>query len=717
MTAHFNNDQSDANSKCSGSHGKVVAQGNRQEIGSEWPEGSHRQRTSIHTQPDCRMKEITMKTKTTLYSCLAALGLTFSLGTQAARANVTVTVLPGSQVAFVGSNVVFSAQVSTTAGETITGYTWKMSTNGVAPFNIIAGATTATCTLTSVQMSDAGSYFTQVTYNSGTNVGLVSVSAAVALVVHDQARITSQPQGGFIRITGTNVSFSVTALGLAPLSYQWRLNGLNLANGARITGANGANLTVSTLIVADSGSYDVVVTNLYAAATSQVATLTVFAPPGIAVPPANLAIITGSNASFSVTPTGSAPLSFRWIKDGTPLSNSGRISGATNTTLTITAATTNDAGGYSVLITNIVGWVTSSVATLTVLVPPTITSATSAAGKQGTFFSFTNTATGTLPITFGVDGYTNGLSLEPTNGIISGIPLTTGVFSLTIYATNAAMTTTGQLVLIFTTGVPGINSALTASGKQGTVFSYTITASNNPTTFSASALPAGLNFDPVSGIISGPPIVSGIFPIMITASNQFGGDAEVLTLTIASAAPSITSARTAAGTENVAGFSYTIRASNTPTTFGASGLPLGLMVNPTNGVISGTPWFGGTFTVPVWADNAWGTGTTNVVMTITFATLHGLAITDVINTWSKPYLLDFSFSLRDGTNPVVRLPIQFQVVCMEDGVPISSEAPLILDSVMGSSSKQLKTFLVLDYTYSMFVVPGAIRSEEHTSEL
>src|ERR1019366_8445415 len=104
---------------------------------------------------------------------------------------------------------------------------------------------------------------------------------------------------------------SVTALGLAPLSYQWRLNGLNLANGARITGANGANLNVSALIVADSGSYDVVVTNLYAAATSQVATLSVFAPPGIAVPPANLAIMIGSNASFSVTPSGSAPLSFR----------------------------------------------------------------------------------------------------------------------------------------------------------------------------------------------------------------------------------------------------------------------------------------------------------------------------------------------------------------------------------------------------------------------
>src|ERR1017187_2098563 len=660
-----------------------------------------------------------MKSKTPLYSCPTALGLTFWLGTPPAQAIVSVSVVPTNQIVLVGGSAVFNAQVSTTAGETITGFIWQMSTNGLSPFTTIAGATTATCTLSNVQTTNAGSYFATVAYNSGTSTGLVSVSAAVTLVVHDQARITTQPQGGLIRITGTNVSFSVTALGLAPLSYQWRLNGLNLANGARITGANGANLTVSALIVADSGSYDVVVTNLYAAATSQVATLSVFAPPGITVPPANLAIITGSNAVFSVTPSGSAPLSFRWSKDGTPLSNGGSISGATNNTLTITATTTNDAGGYSVLITNIVGSVTSSVATLTVLVPPTITSATSAAGKQGTFFSFTNTATGTLPITFGADGLTNGLSLDPTTGIISGIPLTTGVFSLTIYATNAAMTTTGQLVLTFTTGAPGITSALAASGKQGQVFSYTIVANNNPTALSVSVLPPGLNFDPVSGIISGPPIVSGIFPITITASNQFGGDAQVLTLTIASAVPVITSARTATGTENVAGFTYTIRATNTNsfTTYGASGLPLGLSVNSTNGVISGTPWFGGTFTVPVWAANAWGTGTTNVVVTITNATLSGLAITDVINTYSKPFLLDFSFSLKDGTNPVVRPPSQFQVVCMEDGVPISSEAPLILDSVMGSSSKQLKTFLVLDYTYSMFVVPGAIDAMQAAAEL
>jgi hypothetical protein len=660
-----------------------------------------------------------MRSSTLFYSILAGVGLALTVGTQRASAFVSVGVLPTNQVGLVGGSATFNAQVSTTGGESITGYAWQMSTNGLSPFTTIPGATGSACTLTNLQTTNAGYYFARVTYNSGTNIGLVSVSPSVTLVVHDQARIIGQPQGGLIRITGTNVSFGVSALGAEPISYQWRLNGVSLADNARISGATASNLTVSALITADSGSYDVVVTNLYAAATSQVATLNVYAPPGISVQPANLTILVGSNANFSVTPTGSAPLSFRWMKDGVNLSNGGRISGATNSSLAIANSITNDAGGYNVYITNIVGTITSSVASLTVLVPPTITSATNASGRQGLLFSFANTATGTLPITFGVDSLPTGLSLEPTNGIVSGIPAVTGVFNVTIFATNAAMTTAGPLVLTFTTGAPGITSATNANGKQGQNFNYTIAASNNPAIFSATALPDGLSFNPTNGVISGPPIVSGTFQVAIGATNEYGWDTKVLTLNIASSLPVITSARTATGTENLSGFSYTIRASNSPTRYGASGLPLGLTVNTNTGVISGTPLYGGTFTVPIWAINAWGTGSTNLVLNIAYATLGDLAITDVANTWSKPYLLDFSFSLRDGTDPstdgpVVRPPGQLKVVCMEDGQRVPTETAIILES---GDKKQLRSFLVLDYTYSMYVVPGAIDAMQAAAKL
>jgi len=231
-------------------------------------------------------------------------------------------------------------------------------------------------------------------------------------------------------------------------------------------------------------------------------------------------------------------------------------------------------------------------------------------------------------------------------------------------------------------------------------------------------LPGGLSLDTATGVISGWPLVSGTIPITIGAANRDGSDSQVLRLTIASLAPVITSATTATWTEeNPTNFTYTILASNGPTQFGASNLPLGLSIDATTGVISGTPLYGGIFTVPIWANNMWGTGSTNLVLTINYAPLGSLAIANVTTNWSKPYLLDFSFSLRDGTTPVVRPPSELQVVCLEDGVPIASEGPPILASVMGSGTKQLKTILALDYTSSMFVVPGAIDAMQAAAQL
>jgi hypothetical protein len=648
---------------------------------------------------------------------MAVIGLALGFSSRPASAFVTVSVTPTNQVVPVGSNPAFNAQVSTTAGETITGYTWLMSTNNQNPFTTIVGATNATCTLTNVQVSNAGFYFVQVAYTVGGNSQPPVSSPAVILAVYDQARIVTQPVGGLIRLAGSNVSFSVTAAGSAPLTYQWRLNSGNLANNARISGANGTNLSITALVATDTGSYDVVVSNIYSSVTSQVATLSVLVPPGISAQPQSTAVIVGSNAAFSVTATGSSPIGYVWWKDGAILSNGGRISGATASSLTVAATTTNDDGGYSVVLSNAVGSITSSVATLSVLVPATITSPTNLAWRQGAFLSFTVTAAGTTPITFGAVGLPQGLALDPNSGILSGIPLVTGVFNIGLYATNAAMTTTGQLALTLTTGVPGITSSLSASGKQGNSFSYTIVASNTPTFFTASALPAGLNLNPATGVISGPPIVSGAFSVPISAGNQFGADTEVLTLTISSALPVITSALTATGTENQTNFSYQIKASNSPTDYGAGDLPLGLTINTTNGTISGIPWVGGTYTIPIWADNVWGTGSNNLVLTINYAPIGGLAITNVTYNYSKPYLLDFAFSLTDPTTsePVVRPPSQLQVVCMESGYPISSEAPLILTSAVGS--KQLKTFLALDYTYSMYIVPGAIDAMQAAAEL
>ena len=80
---------------------------------------------------------------------------------------------------------------------------------------------------------------------------------------------------------------------------------------------------------------------------------------------------------------------------------------------------------------------------------------------------------------------------------------------------------------------PVITSSLTASGNQGSPFTYTITATNLPTSYNATGLPAGLSINTTTGVISGTPTVTGSFNITITATNGIGSDNEILVLTLA----------------------------------------------------------------------------------------------------------------------------------------------------------------------------------------
>jgi hypothetical protein len=90
-------------------------------------------------------------------------------------------------------------------------------------------------------------------------------------------------------------------------------------------------------------------------------------PPLIVAGPTNQSVFAGATARFNVTATGSPPLSYRWRFNGTSLSDNVSISGSSTAALTINEAYGAHAGGYSVVIGNSVGSVTSQVATLTVI--------------------------------------------------------------------------------------------------------------------------------------------------------------------------------------------------------------------------------------------------------------------------------------------------------------------------------------------------------------
>src|SRR5205085_1940480 len=135
---------------------------------------------------------------------------------------------------------------------------------------------------------------------------------------------------------------------------------------------------------------------------------------------------------------------------------------------------------------------------------------------------------------------------------------------------------------------PSITSAQSATGTNGSTFSYQITATNSPTSYAASGLPAGLILNTATGLISGTPTITGTSSVTISASNAGGTGSATLVITVLPTPPSITSGLTATGT-NGSAFSYQITASNTPTSYAASGLPSGLTLNTSTGSISGTP--------------------------------------------------------------------------------------------------------------------------------
>ena len=79
---------------------------------------------------------------------------------------------------------------------------------------------------------------------------------------------------------------------------------------------------------------------------------------------------------------------------------------------------------------------------------------------------------------------------------------------------------------------PVITSANAATGALGSAFSYQITASNTPSSFAATGLPAGLSVSSATGSITGTPTIVGSYSVTISATNSTGTGSSMLTLTV-----------------------------------------------------------------------------------------------------------------------------------------------------------------------------------------
>lgn len=152
----------------------------------------------------------------------------------------------------------------------------------------------------------------------------------------------------------------VSPLSSVPLSYQWSFNSTPIQN------TTNATFSIASAQTNHAGGYNVVITNLYGAATSApLAMLTVLVPPSppvITSQPQSQTNQAGSPVSFCVGVTGTPPFAYQWRRDGVTLG------GATQSCLIFPSVRTNDAGAYSVVVNSPANQpVTSDPATLVVV--------------------------------------------------------------------------------------------------------------------------------------------------------------------------------------------------------------------------------------------------------------------------------------------------------------------------------------------------------------
>jgi hypothetical protein len=272
-----------------------------------------------------------------------------------------ITTQPVGKGLALGSNYTMSV----TASGTYLSYFWKqIGTNGQT---YSVGGNTNKLFITNAAYTNAGTYSVVVS-----NLDTMVVSSNVTITVQQAAAITLQPALTNIWPTNSQQSLSVTTAGDG-LVCQW------YKGSAALSGQNASNLVFNSLAASNAGTYSLVISNYANKVTSSNFVVIPVVAPAITTQPAGKGMVLGSNYTMSVTATG-AYLHYYWSQVGTN-SQTYSVGGDTNK-LTLAGAAYTNAGAYSVVVSNLSGTVTSSVANITVQAPAVITTQPLASTNQ-----------------------------------------------------------------------------------------------------------------------------------------------------------------------------------------------------------------------------------------------------------------------------------------------------------------------------------------------
>ncbi|PTX91565.1 immunoglobulin domain-containing protein [Opitutus sp. ER46] len=412
------------------------------------------------------------------WSALSALGLDSSGASTGplARPSLDPSVQPPILVSIAGGGTVETGErvtMTVTYWGSQEGVTYQWQKDGA----LIAGATNAFLIIGAATAADAGTYEATVTNAGGSN------PASTTLVVKPLAppAFTAQPESRTVHVNQTAV-FTFSASGSYPRTFQW------LRNGAPISSATDASLTIEAATLADAAGYSVVVTNSQGAATSGVATLTVNAavvPVCTSTEPSDVTVTAGGEATFRLGLTaGTPPYTYQWLKNGAA------IAGATRDELRFASVTLGDAGKYSIQVVNIAGTATSREAVLTVNPATPVTFQMQPVGAtvvEGQSFELVVGAIGSPPITYQweKDGVPIPDANKRTYRVLTATPAHAGVYRVAV--TNPAGTVYSKTAtVVVDPAVPPTITTPPASvsiGYFGDIFLTVAVAGTGPFTY------------------------------------------------------------------------------------------------------------------------------------------------------------------------------------------------------------------------------------------
>ena len=232
----------------------------------------------------------------------------------------------------------------------------------------ISGATASTLEVPTTSPAAAGAYRAVVSNALG------AATSPVATVSFVRGGVGLSGLGSLPTartLSGGSATFTAPAIGSPPLTYQWYKEEFPLP------GATTASLSFSQVIPSDAGTYRVVLTNPWGSArySGQLVVEPAAAPPSLVVHPISLTSnALDSSATISALVDGTAPFAFQWLKDGRVLP------GATSVPLEFRVLRPEDAGAYTLVVSNSAGTLTSSAFPLTVRGPDFATLGTGPTG-------------------------------------------------------------------------------------------------------------------------------------------------------------------------------------------------------------------------------------------------------------------------------------------------------------------------------------------------